>query len=237
MRIAICDDFPQFTRELRNKVENICAKRDWPLDCLIFTSSKSILSSDLFDTQVVFLDIDMPELNGLEVAKALRIKYPNIVLVFVTAFIEYAPAGYHVSAFRYILKQRLDSDLLVVMDDIFEKLRSSSEMVTIRQKNGMRDISLNDILYLEGTPNRMVLFHVLNINQPLEAAGKLADYESALAGKGFLRLQKSYLANMTHISKISNYQVTLRNGTVIKASEKYYKQVHDGFLLWKGQHL
>ena len=100
MNIAICDDLPQFTRELRSKVEDICAKRDWPLDCLIFTSSKSILSANLGGTQVVFLDIDMPDLNGLEVAKTLRSKYPNIVLVFVTAFIEYAPVGYCVSAFR-----------------------------------------------------------------------------------------------------------------------------------------
>ena len=237
MRIAICDDFPQFTREFRNKIEDICAKRDWPLDCLIFTSSKGILDSDLSDTQVVFLDIDMPELNGLEVAKVLRVKYPNIILIFVTAFIEYAPAGYHVAAFRYLLKQRIDSDLTAVMDDIRDKLGSSSEMLTIRQKDGTRDIPLNDILYLEGTPNRMVLFHLLNVSQPLEAAGKLADYESNLAGKGFLRLQKSFIANMAHISKISSYQVTLRNGAVIKASEKYYRQVHDGFLLWKGQHL
>ena len=58
----------------------------------------------------------MLDLNGLEVAKTLRSKYPNIVLVFVTAFIEYAPVGYCVSAFRYLLKQKLDSDLLMVMD-------------------------------------------------------------------------------------------------------------------------
>jgi Response regulator of the LytR/AlgR family len=237
MNIAICDDLPQFTRELRSKVEDICAKRDWPLDCLIFTSSKSILSANLGGTQVVFLDIDMPDLNGLEVAKTLRSKYPNIVLVFVTAFIEYAPVGYCVSAFRYLLKQKLDSDLLMVMDDIWEKLRSSSEMLTIRQKNGMREIPLNDILYLEGTPNRMVLLHIKNFSQPVEAIGKLADYESALAKKGFLRLQKSFIANMSHINKISSYQVTLCDGTVIKASEKYYRRVHDGFLLWKGQHL
>ena len=62
-------------------------------------------------------------------------------------------------------------------------------------------------------------------------------YESALAKKGFLRLQKSFIANMSHINKISSYQVTLCDGTVIKASEKYYRRVHDGFLLWKGQHL
>ena len=55
--------------------------------------------------------------------------------------------------------------------------------------------------------------------------------------KGFLRLQRSFIANMAQISKISSYQVTLRNGTVLKASESYYKQVQASFLQWKGQHL
>lgn len=237
MRIAICDDFPEFTKELRNKIEDVCARRDWSLTCLVFTSARSILTSDLSDTQVAFLDIDMPEYNGLEIAKELRIKYPNIILVFVTAFIEYAPAGYHVSAFRYLLKQQLDSDLPEVLDDIRDKLGTRSELLTIQQNGGTRDLSLDEILYLEGTPNRRVLFHVLNLSQPLEVSGRLSDYEISLAGKGFLRLQKSFIANMAHICKISSYLVTLRDGTVIKASEKYYRQVHDSFLMWKGLHL
>ena len=237
MRIAICDDMPQFNRLLKDKIDNICALKDWSLESRVFSSPNTILAADLSNTQVVFLDIDMPEVNGLEVARTLRNKYPKIILIFVTAYIEYAPEGYHVSAFRYLLKQKLDRDLASVMDDVQQKLSESSDVLEIRQKAGTKEIPLSSILYIAGTPNRMVLFHVFESDKPLEAFGKLSEYENTLAGKGFLRLQKSFIANMAHISKISNYQVTMRNGTIIKASEKYYKQVHNGFLLWKGQHL
>lgn len=237
MKIAICDDIPEFAYELKHRIEDICAKKDWPLESTIFTSAPAMLETDLARVQAVFLDIDMPELNGLEAAKRLRDRYPDMIFVFVTAFIEYAPAGYHVSAFRYLLKQQLDSNLPAVMEDIQQKLFESTESITIEQRSGAILLPLRSILYLEGTPNRRVLFHLVGRQPPVEAPGKLADYERRLEGKGFLRLQKSFIANMTHISKISSYQVMMRDGTVLKASEKYYKQVQTSFLQWKGQHL
>lgn len=237
VKIAICDDIYEFACGLKHKVEDICAKMDLPLEAMVFTSPASLLNSELSAMQVVFLDIDMPEKNGLEVAKALRLKYPELILVFVTAFIEYAPAGYNVSAFRYLLKHEIDRTLPAVMEDVQKKLCESEESISVEQRAGALSIPLKKILYLEGTPYRMVLFHVENNRDPIEAIGKLADYERRLEGKGFLRLQKSFIANMSQISKISSYQVILRNGTVLKASEKYYKQVHASFLQWKGQHL
>lgn len=237
MRIAICDDLPQFTQELKSRLETICAQNDWELTSTLFTSSQTILSADLSGTQVVFLDIDMPGTNGLALAKELRRKYPGIILVFVTAFIEYAPEGYIVSAFRYILKQELDRTLAPVLKDVHQKLYESSEYITLRQRDGAKAIYLSSIIYLEGTPNRRVLFHTNDIDQPIEAPGKLADYESTLRDKGFLRLQKSFVANMSHIKRISNYQVTMSNGENIRASERNYRDICSAFLRWKGQHL
>lgn len=237
MKIVICDDVPEFGNELKGKAEEICAENDWPLECAVFTSPRVMLAEDLSSYQVVFLDIDMPGINGLEAAKELRTRYPDVILVFVTAFIEYAPAGYHVEAFRYLLKQQINGSLPQVMADIHHRLRESADTISVQLKSGSILIPLKKILYLEGTPNRKVLFHVDYDSRPIEAVGKLTDYEQRLEGKGFLRLQKSFIANMAQISKISSYQVTLRNGVTLKASEKYYKQVHASFLQWKGQYL
>lgn len=237
MKIAICDDFPEFACDLDQKIGDICAKKDLRVESLIFSSPKELLASDLSSVQVVFLDIDMAEINGLEAAKELRKRYPELILVFVTAFIEYAPAGYRVEAFRYLLKQQLTKDLPSVMEDIQKKLCDSVDTISLDHKSGTILIPLKNILYLEGTPNRMVLFHVDYDNKPIEAIGRLSDYEQRLKNKGFLRLQKSFIANMSQISKISGYQVTLRNGVALKASEKNYKQVYTSFLLWKGRHL
>ena len=177
LKIAICDDIEEVAFELKQKIEGICEKMDLPLDCMVFTSPMTMLKTDMSATQVVFLDIDMPEKNGLEAAKELRETHPDMILVFVTAFIEYAPAGYNVAAFRYLLKQQLDNSLPTVMGDIQKKLIESSDLICIEQKSGTISIPIKNIIYLEGTPYRMVLFHLANAQKAIEAVGKLADYE------------------------------------------------------------
>lgn len=237
MKIAICDDIREFAFELKHKIEKICAKQDLLLDSIVFTSPSAMLERDMSTTQALFLDIDMPEKNGLEAARELREKYPELILVFVTAFIEYAPVGYNVSAFRYLLKQQLDDNLPSVIEDIQKKLIESSAYIIVEQKSGAVSVPLKDILYLEGTQYRMVLFHQINDMHPIEATGKLSYYEQQLKGRGFLRLQRSFIANMSYIAKISNYQVCLKNGVTLNASEKDYKQIQALFLQWKGRHL
>lgn len=237
MKIAICDDSYEFACQLKTKLDAICARLDWQMEAMVFSSSTALLNADLSGVQILFLDIDMPGLNGIEVASRIRKQQKDLILVFVTAFIEYAPEGYHVEAYRYLLKQKIDAELLPTMESIYEKLSASTETILVEQKSGTIAIPIKNILYLEGTPYRKVLFHLNNGSVPVEVSGKLVDYEQRLEGKGFLRLQRSFLANMAQISKISSYQVTLRNGMILKASESYYKQVQATFLRWKGQHL
>ena len=105
MKIAICDDSYEFACQLKEKLESICAKLDWQMESTVFSSPTALLSADLSAIQVLFLDIDMPGLNGIEVASRIRKHQKDLILVFVTAFIEYAPEGYHVEAYRYLLKQ------------------------------------------------------------------------------------------------------------------------------------
>lgn len=236
MKIAICDDSNEFAYQLRDRLEFICAKQDWAMEATVYSSPDALLSADLSDVQVLFMDIDMPERNGIDTARIIREHNKELILVFVTAFIEYAREGYHVDAYRYLLKQKLDSELLPTMEDIREKIRASSETIVIEQKSGTSVVQVKHIMYLEGTAYRKVLFHMDN-GHIIEAAGKLSDYEQRLEGKGFLRLQRSFIANMAQISKISSYLVTLKDGTSLKASESYYRQVQAAFLQWKGQHL
>lgn len=109
VKIVILDDELEFSKILDKKIKEYCARKDLLYDCQIFSSSKNLLEDDLSSIQVAFLDIDMPEINGLDVAKVLHQRYPEMILVFVTSFIKYAPSGYKVNAFRYLLKTQLDA--------------------------------------------------------------------------------------------------------------------------------
>ena len=238
MKVAILDDDPMFVKELQQKISMGCAKRDWGLKCVAFSNPQELLAFDLSNTQVVFLDIDMPETNGIEVASQIRQRYTDIILVFVTGYIQFAPAGYKVNAFRYILKGSLDEEIGSCLDAIQDKLFEGKETILIETRDSQLEIALQDILYFEGTPYRRTLLYTIHSNdQAIECRGKINEYEERLSGKGFIRLQKSFLANMCHINKISSYTAKLRNGQILKVSEKDYKRICAEYLMWKGGRL
>ena len=109
-----------------------------------------------------------------------------------TSYIEYAPAGYRVAAFRYLLKQRLDEELPCVLEDVQRKLLESEELISVRTKSGFVDIPLKDVLYLEGTPGREVVFHMSRF-ETIKASGRLTQYEERRAAKDFFGTQKALL--------------------------------------------
>ena len=236
MKIAICDDNCAFCKLLRGKIVDYFAKMDRDCQCEIFLSPTSLLSTNLSATDVVFLDVDMPDMNGINVARELRTKYADIFIIFVTGWIEYAPAGYCVNAFRYLLKQRLDTELFQCLDDIREKMVYNHERIQLNGRDMPIEIAVEDILYFEGSSYRMVQLHSVR-GKTIECRGKLSEFEETFKSKGFLRIQKSFIVNMRHVLQIKNYTAFLKDGTVLKTTERNYSQICKQYLIWKGMQL
>lgn len=236
MNFVFCDDDKGFIRALQDAVESYCAARDCAFSGVSFTEPRALLKADLSAAHALFLDIDMPEINGIETAARLREKYPELIIVFVTAFIKYAPDGYRVYAFRYLLKENLQSNLSGCLDDIRQKLFAASETITLRLADSTVQTRLCDILYFEGMSSRHAVVHLLS-GEPLNCLGKISDFEAELSERGFLRIHKSYLVNMAHIASVKNYRVTLSSGDRLAVPEKRYGLVRDAITLWEGNRL
>lgn len=237
MNIVICDDQHYFLEMMEKELRDYAAYRDLIIRIERFESSDRLINADLSGCDVLFLDIDMPGINGIDAARMLRENYPDLILVFVTGWIEYAPAGYRVNAFRYLLKSKLSEELAVCLDEVHEQLMKNAEMLSVNTRDRTIEVAIRNILFFEGTSQRAVLMHLNHPAKTVMCTGKLADYDLALAGKGFLRLQKSYLANLDNIMKIRNYTAVLRDGTELKVSEKRYSQIKKQFLMWKGKNI
>lgn len=239
MRIAICDDNRAFAKQLRTRVRDYCAKFDYACSCELYTGSEALLKADLSAVQVLFLDIDMPGLNGIDLAKRLRKTLPELILIFVTAYIQYAPSGYQVSAFRYLLKTDLDRDFSACMEDTMEKLSGRENETLFSGKDGRTfSIPTPHILYIEGSSGRGVFLHTTGgAGDAVACRGKLADYVDSLSGQGFLRIQRSFLVNMRHIERIMNYKVLLSNGEVLNASKTEYSDIKAAHARWKADRL
>lgn len=236
MRIIICDDNYSYATLLHDKIIDYFAKIDKICVCEVFCNPQMLLKADLSTAHVIFLDVDMPELNGIETARKLRESYPDIFIVFITVWIEYAPDGYYVNAFRYLLKQRLESELPMCLEAIRDKLSKSQEHLQFQGSTAPFEIALHDILYFEGSSYRMVRLHTIGGNI-LEFRGKLADIEKSMSTKGFLRIQNSFIVNMQYLIKIKGYQAHMKDGTTLKTATRNYAEICNRFLIWKGQRL
>lgn len=135
MHILICDDDAVFAARVETLVRDFFALRGLQVECTVCHSGEETLARrDLDLYQVALLDVDLDTMNGISLGKQLRQCSPEICLVYVSAYLEFAPEGYTVNAFRYILKRDLDCQLPRCLDAILhEQDHRTPKTLTIRQ--------------------------------------------------------------------------------------------------------
>ena len=239
-RIIICDDDQSFLQKLSAIVETSLTHMGQKCKIHTFTAMEQISDQLLSSSDIAFLDIDFTgkTYNGLDIARRLRKFRSDSVIIFVTNYVEYAPEGYEVQAFRYLLKSDAVSKLDGYLRQGIQKLEQARETMKIQINGEIIDIPLNDILYIESQ------LHSVNLHVQRKSSispvkvytfyASISSLEQQLEPQGFLRVHKSYLVNMRHIRKYQCQQVELNNGVTLSASETRYAAQKKKYLLWKG---
>ena len=110
MRAIICDDDGRFAKKLEQLIMQYYRNMGMTIDTTVVTNPQNLLKrNDLANFDIAFLDADMKPIDGIEVGRALRKRKPKIIIVFVSAYLEFAPKGYTIDAFRYVLKQDIQN--------------------------------------------------------------------------------------------------------------------------------
>lgn len=240
IRVIICDDDEVFLKKFRKAIDTVLQAMNVKAKIHTFSRMEDIGEPILASCDIAFLDIDFAHTryNGLDIARKLRSERKDAIIIFVTNFIEYAPEGYEVQAFRYVLKLDIESKLKDCLQQAITQLQSVCETLKIKVNGEIIDIPLKSILYIE-SQLRQVLIHVQK-----DSAGKvikkyscyaaLSEMEKQLEPQGFLRIQKSYLVNMAHLQRFQCKEAMLDNGTILPVSEKYYAEQKKTYLYWRG---
>ena len=149
---------------------------------------------------------------------------------------DFAPEGYTVNAFRYILKRDMERMLPNCLEALFhEKTASGRKVLTIRQNRTEMELPYDSIYCLESDLRKVNVYGDVP-HQPLcSYYGKLTDLPAELFENGFLRVGRSDVVNMRYIRQISGYKVTLRNGVERSVSRNGYAAIRATYLEWKGQ--
>lgn len=238
MRLAFCDDEAFFVNKISAAVNRYFSQRNVLCACDKFVSaSKLLLACKTTTYDAVFLDVDMPEQNGIDTAAEIKKLLPQCAFIFVSAHIEYATQGYYVNAIRYVLKSHLEAVLPNCLDALLERMKpQAGEMILLVEGKDVRR-KLSDIIYFEGAQHYVAVHYFEQKSANELACAKLNDLEQQLKERGFLRIQKSLLVNLRYVCSIKNYIVTLRNGTQLKVSETNYATIRVKYLLWKGDNI
>lgn len=233
IKIILCDDDPVFLKDLQVEIERTFTKLDIKSAITAFNSPADIPLELITACDMAFLDIDYESenLNGIDIARTLREANSRALIFFVTNYIDYAPAGYEVQAFRYILKRDIGEVLERYILQAMENMAEGQEFLRLRDQEQTVDLSLEQISYLE-VLDHYVSIHTVGDTYTLGAT--LSSMESVMEAHGFLRVHKSYLVNMAHIRKFRSRECVLTDGTALAVSEKNYSQQKQKYLLWKG---
>lgn len=235
VRILLCDDNPVFLERTRGMLRGALASRKLDGAIFAFPAPEEVPEALLTDCGIFFLDMDFsPEKeNGLTLAGRIRQANRDAVIVFLTNYIEYAPAGYKVQAFRYLLKSDVDASLEETLWEAVSQLETKQETVQLSVSGEPVTLCLEDILYLEAQAHTVVV-HTRD-RETLRVYASLTSLEQQLGSRGFLRIQKSYLVNMRRIQQLRFDYVTLDDGTQLPVSKTGYAEQKRKYMLWRGR--
>lgn len=217
MNIAICDDEKTIREQINELIEN-----EEPGICAEFYATGDELLAGRKQFDIVFLDIQMNGLNGIETARALRERNEDTILIFITGLKEYVFEAFDVAAFHYLLKPIEESKFKDVFHRATRELqkRKSRRQEPLLIKAGKRNIALEkeSILYIESRAKKV---EIHTAKETIEAYASMNELKLQL-GSSFYRCHRSYLINLACIAEYNSESITLNNGECVYLAKERY---------------
>jgi len=228
MRIAICDDEKRFIKDFSAIVDRFYKSLDMVVD--EYLNGLDLLKGfSRFKYDIVFLDIEMPGIDGITTAKKIREINENVYIVFLTGHVEYAIKGYEVNALRYLTKPATEESIHEILKHVLDK-QNKDKFLWVKNKDVEKKIKYSDIVYIEAQDKNVVIY---TPSESTEIRGRLNDYEDLMQADGFFRVHRSYMVSLSKIMSITGSEITVAGGYRIllsKAKEKEFREAFMSFI-------
>ncbi len=240
MKIAICDDQHLFIDELSTMINKILFNLEEDYNIETFNSGEELLkklNNAPSDYDIIFLDILMGGITGMETAKKIRENIDNTPIVFFTSTPEFALEGYEVNAINYLLKPINFDKVKSILVNLKQDSNNTNNKFSFNVNNDIYSVDFNDINFFE-VINRIVYIDTVS-NDKFKNIGfyqKLDTLESELSEKGFIRSHRSYLVNMKNIKHISSESIIFLDGSEAPMSRRKRNIIKDEFLVYLSKH-
>ncbi|WP_297713314.1 LytTR family DNA-binding domain-containing protein [Clostridium sp.] len=232
MKIAVCDD-NEIQLDLMNKYIKEWAKKG-KVDIYIdtFKSAEEFLFKweDYQKYDIIFLDIEMQMMSGVELSNIIRKRNKIVDIVFATGIFKYALHGYKVGALQYLLKPIKKEDIAECLDNTKNRIKDENDIskyITIEMPKKSMKLNYDNIQYC-------IMFSpyidIHTTSDKITLRKKISDIEALLPKETFIRCHRSYLVNLKYIKTVTKDNIILDSGVKIPISRGKYNEVNDAFI-------
>ena len=217
IKIGICDDCTADTDYISSLVKKWGSNVS--IDIVTFPSAEAFLFNyvDDKDFDILLLDIEMGDMDGVTMAKKIRKDNETIQIVFITGYSEYIADGYDVQALHYLLKPVKETQLFTVLDRAVANLKKNEKEILLKTPEETVVMPLREIRFLEVRSNYVTVHGKVDVT----VKRTLGDFEKELDER-FYRLGRSYIINLPYIRKVTKTDVYLTDESVIPLPRGQY---------------
>lgn len=230
MKLAICDDEKRIRDIIAESVKEVSEK----IEIEFYADAKGILSAS-FDSDILFLDIQMPGIDGMGAAKMLRSSGKKTVIVFVTALEDQVFTAFDVGAFNYIVKPFTKAKIIEVfkkavkqaedqrlVETAISEQEEAGRTITVKSGGTNTRVILSEVQYAEIYDRRIILH--MESSDDIEYYGRISDLEN-IAGKDFFRVHRAYLVNLGAVKSYDSKYVHMSDADIPVARGKYQELI------------
>ena len=227
VRIGICDDSAEDIRQLAEELHGY----DVSFEISTYADGESLLEEcmekkKIFD--ILFLDIYMPGMNGIQTASRIRAEMKDVLIIFSSSSNEYYPEAFDVFAFSYLLKPLNPAKLRRVLDHaVADIAKDRRRHIHFSYKGTAYRIACRSIMYIESS-NKIIYFYMDNKTN-LQCYAKLDDILKQLPDDSFIRCHQSYVVNIFYVNEMTESHFRIDPESVISISKKYQKESKDKY--------
>ncbi len=223
MRIAICDDSNTDVQFVGQIVESWASARELDAATEAFPSAESFLFHYAEDKNfdILLLDIEMGQMDGVTMAKRIRQENETVQIVFITGYSDYIAEGYEVAALHYLMKPVSQEKLCMVLDRALEKIKQNEKCLNLELSGEMVRLPMHEIRYLDVLKN----YVTVHAKQDYTVKRSLAELEKELDDR-FFRAGRGLILNLKTIRRVTKQEVHLSDGTVLPLPRGAYEPLN-----------
>lgn len=231
--IAICDDLESERVSLARMVQSYARSHDIPVQLRLFSSGESLLAAlaaqEPGRVQLIFLDIYMPGLSGVETARRIRSTDNDVAIIFATTSQDHGVDSFEVRASDYLVKPFREEEVSASLDWFFTHIPDPLRLLPVYSEGEWQKIPLSSILYVD------VYGHQARIHTnrgELETRRGLDELEIAIDSSDFLRCHRSFLVNMNHVERVEGSDFRMDDHSLVPISSSNVTRIRSQFIDW-----